>query len=95
VLLALLLLGCRTSPWELPPGDLSSTDLDARDLTSHDLQARDLALGDLSPPPDAMICNRDHPNGWCPSGFSCCAFDCWGGSDATGWCAAGSGCPAC
>ena len=82
-LLCLLLLGCRTRPFEeggLAPADMGRTDI--------------ATPADMAHPPDAG-CSPAVPNGYCPPGTTCCPFSCWGGNDVTGWCFQGPGCPVC
>ena len=91
---ALFLVGCRTQPIELVPDPLFTPQAQT-DLSPVDAQTLDSSVADLGEVRDAGRCGRDDPNGLCPQGQVCCAFDCWGGSDEKGWCFSGSGCPAC
>jgi hypothetical protein len=76
----LLLLACRTQPFELLDGGETAADLS---------QPVDLSHSSGDP------CSPKVPDGVCPPNTTCCPFSCWGGNDVTGWCAPGNGCPVC
>jgi hypothetical protein len=91
----LLAAACRTQPFD-PNADLSLIEHASPSDLATEAPVVDFSIGDLArPTSDAGLCSRDNPTGWCPQGDTCCAFDCWGGSDEKGWCVVGEGCPAC
>ena len=85
--------GCRSQL--MPPPDLAPAPIDLASRDESVPKLVDLASYDQASS-DMDVCDKQHPTGYCPPGFTCCAFDCWGGGGPpNGWCFQGAGCPVC